>query len=162
MPSSVQDFDALVAQLALNRHPEGGWYRETWRAAPTAGASRSAATSIIFALGVGERSRLHRIDADELWVWQGGGAVTVHVLSPEGQRETLLIGPPGRHDTVPQAVVGAGAWFCAEPEPGAFAVVGCVVAPGFEFRGFELASRAALMAVFPGHADLIAAFTPPA
>ncbi len=157
-----QPFESLVADLRLARHPEGGWYRETWRAAAQPGATRSAATSILFALGAGERSHLHRIDADELWLWQGGGAVHVHVLNADGAHTRHVVGPPGAPGSVPQAVVPAGAWFAAEPEPGAWTLVACVVAPGFEFRGFELATRATLVETFPAHADLIAAFTPPA
>jgi hypothetical protein len=160
MQTSATEAEQLSRALGLVRHPEGGWYRETWRAASTAGSTRAAATSILFLLGHGERSHLHRIDADELWLWQGGGAVHVHVLSPHGERSLLVVGPPGAVGAVPQAVVPAGAWFGAEPAPGSWTLVACVVAPGFEFSGFELATRAPLQAAFPQHADLIEAFTP--
>ena len=157
----------LAATLNLSAHPEGGWYRETWRAAERVTvvrdgqpAQRAAATGILYLLSAGERSRYHRIDADELWIWQGGGTMQVHVLDEESCLRTLYVGPPDDPATHEPALVRAGAWFAAGPAPGAdFALVRCIVSPGFEFAAFELAGRAALTARWPEHAAHIAAFT---
>ena len=157
----------LIRSLGLAPHPEGGWYRETWRtpervvAERGAGSvARSAATGILFFLEAGARSRFHRIDAEELWCWQRGGVVAVHVLEAEGRLRTLRVGPPEVPGTTLHAAVPAGAWFAAMPED-AGALVTCIVAPGFEFSAFELAGRETLTAQWPAHAALIAEFTPP-
>lgn len=157
----------LIDHLGLQRHPEGGWYAETWRseqrvtvernAAPT---TRAAATSIYYLLERDDFSAFHRIASDELWLWQGGGGIDVHVLAPDAEPYTLLLGAPGTPGRVAQAVVPAGAWFAAAPADGAaYALCACVVAPGFEFAEFELAEREALLEAWPGCSELVEAFT---
>ena len=121
----------MIAALNLSPHPEGGWYRETLRLADPAGG-RDRATAILFLLDRGERSHWHRVDAAELWIWNGGNPLTL--LIDEGTATTEhRIGPDN-----PQALVPAGAWQAAEPRDG-WALVSCVVVPGFAFAGFELA-----------------------
>lgn len=118
--------------LHLAPHPEGGHYRETWRDAPADGG-RGAATSILFLLEAGENSHWHRVDAAELWLWHGGATLELGI-GPQ----TLRLGPNLAEGDVLQAVVPAQAWQAARPL-GAWSLVGCVVAPAFQFAGFELA-----------------------
>jgi uncharacterized protein len=153
----------LVRDLGLRPHPEGGYYRETYRSTTQVGGGRSAATMIYFLLPAGHVSRLHRIDADEGWHHYLGGALEVYELDAAGPGATALVTRLGKdlsRGEVPQHLVPAGRWFGAAPVAGApYALVGCTVAPGFEFARFELGTRAALLARFPAAADLVERLT---
>ncbi len=157
-----------IRTLGLQPHPEGGAFRETWRAADSATGlparftgPRALGTSIYFLLRAGERSHLHRLRADEVWHFHDGGALQLHLLAPgEGYRR-LLLGRDAARGERPQCVVPHGAWFGAEPAEGAdFALVGCTCAPGFEFGDFEMGTRAALLAEFPEHRGIVERLTP--
>ncbi|MFT0534245.1 cupin domain-containing protein [Castellaniella hirudinis] len=153
--ASVQ---GLVALLGLQPHPEGGYYRELYRSdqtVPYLGAARRAATAIYYLLDGQAYSAWHRIDADEVWAFHAGSPLALHVLTPSGDVATTLLGDPRRHAGARfQAVVPAGCWFAAElaaragsrpaADDGAadYALLGCFVAPGFEFSGFKLATAA--------------------
>ena len=131
----------LIERLQLSPHPEGGWFRETWRARPEINA-RPASTLIHFLLRAGERSHWHKVDADEIWLWQGGDPLTLQIAATDdAPPQTLLVGPDMGSGQILQAVVPAGQWQAAEPVAGkhAYVLVSCVVAPGFDFAGFELA-----------------------
>lgn len=131
------DADALIDALGLAPHPEGGWYRETWRA-PASDGERPAGTAIYYLLRAGERSHWHRVDAAEIWHWYAGAPLALR-LSPDGATtETVSLGPDIARGERPQAVVPAGCWQGAEPR-GGFTLVGCTVSPGFDFAGFEMA-----------------------
>lgn len=135
---------AVIRALDLRPHPEGGHYRETWRDVP-AGGGRGVGTAILFLLQAGERSHWHRVDAAELWLWQGGAPLRLWI----GPGSPLRIGPslatdatlPG--ETLPgetlQGVVPAHAWQAAE-SLGRWTLCSCIVAPAFAFAGFELAA----------------------
>ena len=142
----------------LTRHPEGGWYRETYRASRHVG-DRAVGTAIYFLLSAAEVSRIHRIDADELWHHYEGQTLRIHVFGTEGYR-SLLLGSLDAPDARPQHIVEAGAWFGAEVvgETG-YTLVGCTVAPAFEFEHFELATRASLLRQWPDHTTLIERLT---
>ena len=129
----------VVALLGLSPHPEGGWYRETWRdRGDTGGDARGAGTAIYYLLGKGERSHWHRIDATEVWHFYAGDPLDV-ALSPDGAEvHHTLLGPAIDAGQVPQLVVPAGTWQSATPA-GAWSLVGCTVSPAFDFAGFELA-----------------------
>lgn len=129
--------DSVIAALGLVAHPEGGHYREIWRDAPADGG-RGSATSIHFLLAAGESSHWHRVDADELWVWNAGAPLLLD-LSPDGIATTAhLLGPDHGAGARLQHVVPRGVWQAARPD-GAWTLVSCVVAPAFHFSGFELA-----------------------
>ncbi len=158
----------LIAALGLARHPEGGWFRETYRAAgeipahalpPRFGGGRAFSTAILFLLEPGDRSHLHRIGSDEVWHFHGGAPLLLQVLHPDGRHETVRLGPDPLAGDRCQAVVPAGCWFGAEPLGGPFALVGCTVAPGFDFADFELGGREDLKARFPQHQDLVLRLT---
>lgn len=135
--------------LDLAPHPEGGWYRETWRAGPSwrpdgYPGPRAAATGIYFLLAPGEQSAWHRVRSDEAWLWHRGGPL---LLSDGGDGETpapvprvITLGPDLAAGQVPQHVIPGGHWQSARPVGAAEALVSCVVAPGFDFADFTLLS----------------------
>jgi predicted cupin superfamily sugar epimerase len=127
----------IVRRLDLRPHPEGGWYRETFRDA--AGADgRARSTAIYYLLDAGQRSHWHRIDAVEVWHVYAGAPLTLRIAQSGAAIETVTLGSDLAKGEQPQAVVPAGFWQAAE-SLGAFTLVGCTVAPGFAFDGFELA-----------------------
>ncbi|MBI1364445.1 MAG: cupin [Alphaproteobacteria bacterium] len=127
----------IIAALDLKPHPEGGWYRETWRAAAK-GRERAAGTAIYYLLEAGRRSHWHRVDADEIWLYHAGGPLALS-LRPDGENvETRALGADLNAGERPQIVIPAHYWQAAEPL-GAFTLVSCAVAPAFEFSGFEMA-----------------------
>lgn len=132
----ANDVGQIIAALGMQPHPEGGHYVETWRG-PDRGDGRATATAINFLLGPGERSHWHRVDADEIWLHHAGAALHLSV-STDGTRTDHVLGSDLAGGQRPQVVVPAGAWQAAEPA-GPFTLVSCVVAPGFDFAGFELA-----------------------
>ena len=143
--------DEWIERLGLEPHPEGGFYRETYRASGKTDQDRAVSTAIYFLLRSQDVSHFHRIDADEMWHFYAGSSLTVHRLSEDRGYEAMKV---GRGDF--QAVVPAGEWFAATVDaPDSFALVGCTVAPGSEFERFELASKARLLAKWPKQGALI-------
>ena len=135
LPSAAE----IIARLELKPHPEGGHYRETFRDSRTDADGRSLSTAIYFLLARGERSHWHRIDAVEMWHYYAGGALTLRIADEGGQR-TVTLGPDLVAGEVPQAIVPVQAWQSAE-SCGEWTLVGCTVAPGFDFATFELAPK---------------------
>lgn len=129
----------IVEALELAPHPEGGWYRETWREGGADAPARGHATAIYFLLESGQHSHWHRVDAAELWMFHAGHAIDL-LIAPDaaGPTETIRIGPDVAAGERPQGIVPQGAWQAARADKG-WALVGCIVAPGFDFAGFELA-----------------------
>jgi predicted cupin superfamily sugar epimerase len=129
----------IIARLELKPHPEGGHYRETFRDSQVNANGRACSTAIYFLLGRGERSHWHRIDAVEIWHYYAGSALTLEIADGTGCRSVRL-GPGLADGETPQAIVPAQAWQSAE-STGDWTLVGCTVAPGFEFAKFELAPK---------------------
>ncbi len=129
----------IIAQLELKPHPEGGHYRETFRDPRVDANGRSVSTAIYFLLAHGERSHWHRIDAVEVWHYYAGSALVLHIADDRGRR-VVRLGPDLAAGEVPQAMVPAQAWQAAESSSD-WTLVGCTVAPGFEFAAFELAPK---------------------
>ena len=127
----------IIARLELKPHPEGGHYRETFRDSRRDVNGRSASTAIYFLLARGECSHWHRIDAAEVWHYYAGSALNLQIADDVGQHG-IRLGPALAAGEVPQAIVPAQAWQAAE-STGDWTLVGCTVAPGFEFTKFELA-----------------------
>ena len=130
--------EAVIRRLGLARHPEGGWFRETFRDASLTAGTRAASTAIYYLLQAGEVSRWHRVDAAEVWHWYAGAPLRLRLSREGGPRETLLLGPDLAGGAEPQRVVRPRHWQSAETL-GDWTLAGCTVAPGFEFAGFELA-----------------------
>ena len=127
---------AIIAALGLAPHPEGGWYRETWR---PPGDGRGRATAIYFLLEAGQRSHWHRVDAEEMWLFHAGHPLMLGIACDSaGPVESMRVGPDPLAGDHPQAIVPAGWWQAAEAGAG-WALVSCIVSPAFEFSGFELA-----------------------
>jgi len=134
-PSAVD----IITRLDLKPHPEGGHYRETFRDSSTDANGRSRSTAIYFLLAQGERSHWHRIDTVEVWHYHAGDALTLRIADGSSTR-SITLGPDLASGQIPQAIVPAHAWQAAETT-GEWTLVGCTVAPGFEFATFELAPR---------------------
>ena len=136
----MSDARRIIAQLDLAPHPEGGWFRETWRAPPSETGGRDAATAILFLLEAGQKSHWHRVDAAELWLFHAGSALTLLTAQDGGMSppREIRLGNDILAGDRPQHLVKPGEWQAAEPS-GGWALVACVVVPGFSFEGFELA-----------------------
>jgi predicted cupin superfamily sugar epimerase len=131
--------DDVIRLLGLRPHPEGGHFRETIRDLHSGDGSRAHSTAIYFLLAAGERSHWHKVDAMEVWHYYGGAALTLEIaLTKDGPIERIKLGPDLTAGERPQAAVPAHAWQAAESQ-GEWTLVGCTVAPGFDFAGFELA-----------------------
>ncbi len=152
---------------AMLPHPEGGWYRETYRSKETILSpdrsdrfpnNRSYATAIYFLLEQGQFSAFHKIKSDECWHFYAGDPLDVLMLDQFNGLTITKLGPNAEAGEVFQFVVPANTWFASRPATSsAFSFVGCTVAPGFDFADFELADAASLTAAFPEHADTIQA-----
>ncbi|MFC0551822.1 cupin domain-containing protein [Planotetraspora thailandica] len=141
---SVQERPAVAEALDLLPHPEGGWFRETWRTSvsfepPGYGGARQSATGIYFLLNPGEESVWHAVRSDEVWFWHRGGPLRL-VLGGTGERpgdeQVITLGPDVENGQVPQALVPAGTWQAARPAGDEGVLVSCVVSPGFDFADF--------------------------
>jgi predicted cupin superfamily sugar epimerase len=130
----------MIARLELKPHPEGGHYRETFRDTRTDGNGRAFSTAIYFLLARGECAHWHRIDAVEVWHYYAGHALSLQIAHDGGTKHTVRLGPDVAAGERPQAIVPAQAWQSAE-STGDWTLVGCTVAPGFEFAKFELAPK---------------------
>jgi len=154
-----------IEKLGLVRHPEGGWYRETYRAAeaiPAAGlpkrfgGARAFSTAIYFLLESGQISALHRIKSDELWFFHAGCPLSIGRIIADGQPHTARLGSRPERGESFQVVVPAGNWFGAFPlEADSYSLVSCTVAPGFDFSDFEMGDREELLRLFPGCRSMI-------
>lgn len=154
-----------IEHLQLQPHPEGGYYKETYRSTGDIaagclpeqfGGDRSYSTAIYFLLQQGDFSAFHRIKSDECWHFYEGGTLLIHVLQANGQYSCTRLGRNIHEGEMFQYVVHAGAWFASEPAQSSFyTLVGCTVAPGFDFADFEMANREELAKDFPDQASLI-------
>jgi predicted cupin superfamily sugar epimerase len=158
-----------IEKLRLEPHPEGGYYRVTYGAELVIDQAalpdrfngrRRASTAIYFLIDPASFSAFHRIASDELWHFYAGGPLLIHALRPDGELDTIHLGQAIELGQVFQAVVPAGNWFASELQnPSEFALVGCTVAPGFDFDDFELAKCEELCAEFPQYEPLIRRLT---
>jgi predicted cupin superfamily sugar epimerase len=166
----MRSIEYWVEKYRLQPHPEGGFYAETYRSkelisghalSPVFGGDRSVSTGIYFLLDAHNFSAFHRIKSDEMWHFYAGGALEIFVISPESRTlEVIRLGNDPENGETFQAVVPAGTWFGSRPAPGSFySLVGCTVAPGFDFRDFEMAEREKLQDEFPEFTDLIVELT---
>ena len=154
-----------IKKLDLISHPEGGYYKETYRsqekiipeALPQQFTDpRDMCTAIYFLLKSDQVSSFHRIKSDEIWTFHTGSSLTIHTINPEGKYKKRLVGPDPDNGETLQYVVKAGCWFGATVNnPNSFSLVGCIVSPGFDYHDFELADQQKLLLQFPQHASII-------
>lgn len=134
----MTDAQSIIERLGLSPHPEGGWYRETWRA-PALPGERASATAIYFLLEEGQKSHWHKVDAAEIWLWHAGAPLRLMTAPGEaGPVTETRLGGDVASGEAPQIVIPAHYWQAAEADAG-WALVSCIVSPGFEFSGFVLA-----------------------
>ena len=154
-----------INELDLLPHPEGGFYKETYRSGdqvelPVFEGRRNVSTAIYYLLEYGHFSAFHRIKSDEMWHFYDGSGLTVYVIFPDGILKSIKLGRNIKDGESLQAVVPAGCWFGSRVEqPDGFALVGCTVAPGFDFQDFEMADREELTTLYPQHKTLIRQLT---
>ncbi len=158
-----------IEQLDLKPHPEGGYYREVYRSSELIPAealperfnkSHVFGTSIYFLLNGKQISSLHRLKSDEIWHFYSGSSVCISMIFADGTLRQKTLGPHPEEGETFQVVIPRGCWFGAKvTDEKGYALVGCTVAPGFEFDDFELAKRADLLKLFPQHKEIINEFT---
>jgi uncharacterized protein len=166
MMDSIQN---LVEALSLAPHPEGGYYRQTYRSSVVIPASalpegytgwRACSTAIYYLLAGEDFSAFHRIRSDEIWHFYAGSRLDIHVIHPGGEYDCIRLGSDFEGGQVFQAVVPGSCWFGAHvAQPGGYALVGCTVSPGFDFEDFELGDRDELTREYPQHAAIIERLT---
>jgi uncharacterized protein len=177
----MNDAKDWITRLGLSSHPEGGYFRETYRAADLLKRSglpsrynsdRLSATAIYFLLGADDVSKFHRLRSDEVWCYHAGRPLALYVIEQDGSLQRFVLGIDLGKQQRPQVVIPHGAWFgacgveaaseaCAESptQSASYTLVSCVVAPGFEFEDFELATREHLLTAYPQHKALIEQLT---
>ena len=158
-----------IRHLGLQPHPEGGYFRETYRAAEQIparglparfGGPRAFATAIHFLLRSGDFSAFHRLHSDEIWHFYAGAGLTLYIIDRRGRLTAPLLGRNAAHGEHPQIVLPARCWFAARvARPRTYTLVGCTVAPGFDFHDFEIADRDGLIRQFPRHRRVIRELT---
>ena len=158
-----------ISKLKLNTHPEGGFFCETYRSDEIIlrsslddrySGQRSVSTSIYFLIEENQFSAFHKIKSDELWHFYDGSAIKLYLISEEGKLEIKVLGININKNELPQITIPKNIWFAAEPiEKDSYTLVGCTVAPGFDFNDFELGEQKDLLQNFPQHKDLIIRYT---
>ena len=158
-----------IEKLDLKRHPEGGYFRETYRSPEVIlrqalperfKGDRVFSTCIYFLLDKSEFSAFHRVQQDELWHFYEGSSLTIHIIDRQARYAAVKLGREFERGQSYQAIVPAGGWFAAAVDnPVSYSLVGCTVAPGFDFADFEMADRKQLSTLFPAHQKLIEKYT---
>ena len=158
--------DQLIQKYNLESHPEGGWYKQTYKSGEQIPADalpgrfdapRSFSSAIFFLLEQGDFSSFHRIKSDESWHFYAGDPLLIYIIDQNGELNLISLGNDFKEGQSFQYMVPANCWFASRPAPGSeYCFVGCTVSPGFEFEDFELASAAELAAIYPTHKKIIA------
>ena len=161
--------NTIIEQFELEPHPEGGFFKETYRSDgtippnaldPDIEGERNYCTGIFFLLSSSDFSDFHKINQDEMWHFYKGSPLKIHMIAPNGDYSYAIVGNAYEKDQAPQFTVPAKYWFAAEVlEPDSFSFVGCTVSPGFDFKDFVLPTRKSLIDLFPKHDALISKFT---
>lgn len=164
-----QEIQKIVETLKLQPHPEGGYYKETYRSidsipnsvlGPSFSGSRNYCTAIYFLLTSDNFSAFHRIKQDEIWHYYSGSSLYVHVITTDNEYKKYSVGMQLEEGELPQLMVPAGCWFASSVKnKDDYSLVGCTVAPGFDFKDFVLADRNKLVDQYPDHQDVIKQFT---
>jgi uncharacterized protein len=148
-----------IENLEMTPHVEGGYFKESFLSTDNAKENKKLWSSIYFLLKTGEVSNFHRLKSDELWYYHDGEALTIYMISPEGELVTKQLGINIENGEVPQVLVPKGYIFGSAMNNDGFALVGCMVAPAFEFDDFELFEREYLLDLYPQHKEVILKLT---
>ena len=159
----------IIDYLGLSQHPEGGYYKETYRSSQILKGSsmlsnlegdRNCSTAIYYMLTSDSFSAFHRIKQDEIWHFYMGSPIEIHMIKSDGEYEKICLGLDLADGVFPQFTVEANTWFSANTKDSdGYSLVGCTVSPGFDFRDFEMGLREELLREFPQHRELIEQFT---
>lgn len=154
-----------INKLNLSKHPEGGYFKEVYRADEIINKNslperyigdRKFSTSIYFLLDGNDKSHFHKLKSDEIWHFYEGSSVSVYIIYPDGILEIKKLGNDFENGEAFQVIIPKGTWFGAEVnDKKSFSLFGCSVSPGFDFNDFELAEREKLITIFPQHKELI-------
>lgn len=165
----TQKIDKILSELDLKPHPEGGYFKETYRSlgeikeeslGDDYDGKRNYSTCIYFLLTSDKFSAFHRIKQDEIWHFYDGSPISLHTISESGIHKVTIIGRDVLNGETPQFVVPGGCWFAAEViHKNSYSLVGCTVSPGFSFDDFELRSRKELISLFPDKKEIISKLT---
>ena len=164
----MTEAEKIAIKLDMLPHPEGGYYKETYRSngiinknnlGTDFSGERNYSTCIYFLLTSDTFSAFHRIKQDEIWHYYKGAPIKLHIISAEGDYSNIIIGNNLEKGELPQYVVNAKDWFAAEVIEDGYSLLGCTVAPGFDFKDFELAERVSLISTFPLHNTIITKLT---
>ncbi len=159
------DVQLLIDKLDLKPHPEGGYFSETYRSKekislPGFEGDRHFSTAIYFLLTSDNFSAFHRLKQDEVWHFYQGSSLFVHVIDTGGKYTRHRVGLDFANGETPQLVVKAGDWFGSSvADENSYSLVGCTVAPGFDYRDFEMGKREELLKLFPDHKEIIERLT---
>lgn len=151
----------LVKKLGLEKHPEGGYFRQTYRSDTIVNIEgyegpRNISTAIYYMLAGGQFSAFHRIRSDEIWHYYAGGSITLYAIGSDGKLSRTKIGRGG----TPQAAIKAGTWFAAALDSKrSYCLLGCTMSPGFDYRDWELARRDELIKTYSQHKKIIERYT---
>jgi uncharacterized protein len=160
--------DKIIEKLNLQPHPEGGFFKETYRSKLTLPQKtitqykekRNMATVIYFLLKSNQKSAFHRLKTDEFWYYHQGSPLNVYIIYPDGNLQTVTLGNDFSSNQTPQLLLPSGTWFAAKcTAPQHFTLISCSVSPGFDFNDFELAERDKLVKEFPNHQQIITELT---
>ncbi|KAA3619242.1 MAG: cupin domain-containing protein [Flavobacterium sp.] len=165
----MNEISEIISKLELKPHPEGGYFRETYRSAGSIpkdalggqySGDRNYATAIYYLITSQHFSAFHKITQDETWHYYDGAAMCLHIISPTGEYKKLLISNNLSRGELPQFTVPGGYWFASEVSvPDSYSLMGCTVAPGFSFEDFIMPKREELLTLFPQHHQLITNLT---
>jgi predicted cupin superfamily sugar epimerase len=165
----TKKIDKILSELDLKLHPEGGYFKETYRSlgeikeeslGDDYNGKRNYSTCIYFLLTSDKFSALHRIKQDEIWHFYDGSPISLHTISESGIYDVTIIGSDLLNGETPQFIVPGGCWFAAEViHKNSYSLVGCTVSPGFSFDDFELRSRKELISLFPDKKEIISKLT---
>ncbi|MCD6113377.1 MAG: cupin domain-containing protein [Bacteroidales bacterium] len=164
-----KDSKYWIEKLQLQRHPEGGYFKEIYRSDEIIkkeslperySDERNFSTSIYFLLEKNDVSLFHRLKSDEIWHFYSGTSLTLYIIDKNGFLKKIVVGDNPDNEEVLQTVIKNGNWFAAKVNnPDSYSLIGCTVSPGFSFNDFELAKREDLIKLFPDHSDIIKMFT---
>jgi uncharacterized protein len=160
----MKGIDYWIDNLGLQKHPEGGYFKETYRsdeiieksALPSRySGNRAVSTAIYFMVTTDCPSKFHKVNSDEFWFFHDGGRLKIFILHPDGKHEICLFGRNLDNSEHPQIMIPKNTWFAACTHECDYVVLSCTVAPGFDFDDFQLAERKVLLDSYPQHSELI-------